>query len=75
MGPNLFFPELGVGGQNDMSREILSAARRVCNSCPVEERCLEFAIQNGIQDGMWGGRTRAERKELRRRYLLLDRTA
>ena len=44
--PSLFFPSDGVG---------VEVARRVCATCPVKEPCLEYALRNGIDHGVWGG--------------------
>jgi WhiB family redox-sensing transcriptional regulator len=41
-------------------------ARAVCELCPVADACLEFALQNQIEDGMWGGLTPDEREQVRR---------
>jgi len=30
-------------------------AREVCRRCAVRVECVEFAIDNGIVDGIWGG--------------------
>lgn len=44
---------------NQRSRE----AKKLCNTpCPVKKRCLDYAIDNDIPDGIWGGQTRGERK-------------
>lgn len=45
------------------------AARQVCNTCPVLEECLDFALSVPVaQDlGMWGGTSRSERLSLRDR--------
>lgn len=32
------------------------AAIRLCSSCPVREQCLEYALSNGEEYGIWGGR-------------------
>jgi len=37
----------------------------VCKVCPVREDCLEFAVENHIQYGIWGGLNYPQRK----RYL------
>lgn len=37
-------------------------AKRVCARCPVQEECLSWAIENGEQWGIWGGKTPEERK-------------
>lgn len=33
----------------------ISAAKRVCAECPVIASCLEAALDNGEQWGVWGG--------------------
>lgn len=35
-----------------------------CNECPVNLVCLEFAIRNDLQFGIYGGKTGPERKGL-----------
>lgn len=35
-----------------------------CNQCPVQEACLEYAILNKIEHGIWGGTTFTERRRL-----------
>ena len=37
-------------------------AFEVCRGCEVRERCLMFAINNGINYGIWGGMTPPERQ-------------
>ena len=49
--PELFFPE---AGQSSISRHI-RAAIAVCHRCEVRETCLQFALDNRITDGIWGG--------------------
>lgn len=44
-------------------------ARKVCQACPVQLNCLEYAIVLGVRFGVWGGKTRAQRDSLRRRLL------
>ena len=39
-------------------------ALSLCNSCPVKSECLEFAITNESVDGIYGGTTGDERKEI-----------
>ena len=31
------------------------AAAQVCDRCPVRQTCLDYAIDNHIEDGIWGG--------------------
>jgi len=30
-------------------------AVQLCHTCPVIERCLDYAITNQIEEGIWGG--------------------
>lgn len=58
MPPTLFFPSDGLGVQ---------AAQRICADCPVAETCLEYALVNRIDHGVWGGRSERERRRILRR--------
>ena len=61
--PALFFPHDGVG---------VERAQIVCRSCPVQEACLEYALENRISQGVWGGASERERARiLRSRRALL----
>lgn len=59
--PSLFFPSDGVG---------VEVARRICATCPVKEPCLEYALRNGIDHGVWGGASERERRRIARRRRL-----
>jgi WhiB family redox-sensing transcriptional regulator len=52
-----FFPSDGAG---------VDAARRICAECPVAEACLEYALRNRIDHGVWGGASERERRRLLR---------
>ena len=56
--PETFFPNDGVG---------VEIARRICADCSVKEPCLEFALQNRIEHGVWGGASERERRRIARR--------
>ena len=62
--PDLFFPvSVGTASAKQVSR-----ALRICERCQVKEQCLDFAMQTGEADGIWGGTTPEERvKALRAR--------
>lgn len=51
-----FFPNDGAG---------VLAAQKVCNACPVRRPCLEYALDNSITHGVWGGTSDRERQRLR----------
>ncbi len=53
--PEAFFPE--KGGSN-------RAAKAVCTACDVRLPCLEWALANHEQDGIWGGLSALQRKKL-----------
>jgi len=56
--PEAFFPEKG-GSTRD--------AKKICGSCEVRARCLEYALQNDERFGIWGGLSERERRKLRKR--------
>ena len=60
--PDLFFP-VAVG--NAVSKQV-SRALRLCQECTVRQDCLDFAMQTGEKDGIWGGTTPEERIRARR---------
>lgn len=65
--PEIFFPERGGSSK---------AARAVCAQCSVRAQCLEYALNNKEQFGIWGGTSERERRRLRReRNLRKLRTA
>lgn len=43
------------------------AARAVCETCPVRQQCLEYAVRKRIPDGIWGGLTEKELRALLRK--------
>jgi hypothetical protein len=42
-------------------------AKTICGRCPSQDACLQFALDNNIGDGIYGGLTEDERHNLRRR--------
>ncbi|MER5968258.1 WhiB family transcriptional regulator [Streptomyces sp. NPDC002055] len=61
--PELFFP-IGTSGPAALQAE---EAKTVCARCPVTEQCLEWALENNQDSGVWGGLEENERRALRRR--------
>ncbi len=55
--PETFFPSDGLG---------VIRAQRICADCPVQEPCLEYALANRIDHGVWGGRSERERRRILR---------
>ena len=56
--PARFFPSDGVG---------VDHARRICSTCPVQEPCLEYALEQRIDHGVWGGCSERERRRILKR--------
>lgn len=59
---DLFFP----AGNTGPAVEQIHAAKAVCRSCPVQEACLQFALESNQEAGIWGGRDEDERRRLRK---------
>ncbi|WP_406149480.1 WhiB family transcriptional regulator [Streptomyces anulatus] len=41
--------------------EAIAEAKELCGMCPVVRECLNFALENGLAEGIWGGLTEDER--------------
>jgi WhiB family transcriptional regulator, redox-sensing transcriptional regulator len=52
-----FFPERGAA-------VLTASVKRVCQGCPVRLECLEFALAENIQHGVWGGTSPRERRPM-----------
>jgi WhiB family redox-sensing transcriptional regulator len=61
--PELFFP-VGTSGP---AVNQAAQAKKVCGRCPVRKECLNWALETGQDDGIWGGMSEDERRALRRR--------
>lgn len=44
-------------------------AIRVCRGCPVKDDCLSYAVEHGVDFGVWGGLTERQRRAHQRRVL------
>ncbi|MFE1249455.1 WhiB family transcriptional regulator [Streptomyces sp. NPDC058766] len=69
--PELFFP-IGTSGPALPQTE---QAKAVCRRCPVQERCLQWALDTGQSIGVWGGTGEDERRALKRRTAARRRSA
>ena len=45
----------GLGHDRFFAPGRKDAVRRICDGCPVKARCGEWARNNGVVDGVWGG--------------------
>lgn len=56
LGTDLFFTA-DLGGDRE--------AKAICAECPAQAACLDYAIENNIPYGVWGGQSEAERRRAR----------
>jgi len=52
-----FFPQKGKAPEG----------KKLCKVCPAQVPCLEYALANHVQFGLWGGLTERERYKERQR--------
>ena len=55
--PDLFVRDERKGGT-------YSEARKICDACTVQAQCLEEALRNNEEYGIWGGTSRGQREQL-----------
>ncbi len=63
--PDDFYPD-SLGGKG--TPEYKQAKRRAlaaCDICPVQETCLNFALENDIRYGIWGNKTPSQRRGIK----------
>jgi WhiB family redox-sensing transcriptional regulator len=53
-GIEKFFPGRGKSS-------VIKKAINICNFCPVQYECFEYAMKTQTEDGVWGGSTPEER--------------
>jgi WhiB family transcriptional regulator, redox-sensing transcriptional regulator len=64
MDPALFFPSDEAGRR---------AAQRICAVCPVKIPCLEYSLDNRMDEGVWGGTSEQERYRMLRQRPIVKR--
>lgn len=58
LDPVIFYPQ---------TDEDAGEAKAICAACPVQEPCLEHALEHREKNGVWGGATERERLRIIRR--------
>ena len=61
--PELFFPISSSGPAVYQAKR----AKAICARCEIRQACLDYAIDAGPIQGVWGGMTERERRLLRQR--------
>lgn len=61
MNTDVFFPKRGLAsGMNSLA--IVAKSRLICAGCTVRKECLNFALENRIQHGLYGGISPGDRR-------------
>lgn len=81
--PHLFFSPHVCGEEcndncTDAKREQgrferIRKAKAVCRTCPVKPECLEWALANNVDHGVWGETTERDRKRIRQQRARSER--
>lgn len=61
-----FFPDEHEDSVEVMTLKTMNA-KAICMACPLTKSCLEYALKTPSLEGIWGGKTKTERRLLRRR--------
>ena len=56
--PDMWFP-------HPKDQQGTDIAVAICADCPVRDACLAYALEHGIEHGIWGGETATQRKPIR----------
>lgn len=62
--PALFFPPKEKTQTGRAVPEAYIKGREYCNHCSCKKACLEFALEQHIEYGLWGGLTWPERRRI-----------
>lgn len=60
--PEIYFPY-----PRRYNRKELAIVKKVCDSCPVQVECLDYALKNNEEWGIWGGLTPKQRTTLKKK--------
>lgn len=71
---NIDFPDLQGARCTETDPEMFfstsprkwTSAKELCAGCPVRDKCLQWAVEHQVVDGIWGGLTARDRKPLLR---------
>jgi WhiB family transcriptional regulator, redox-sensing transcriptional regulator len=65
---NRFFPDPNAIDYNKR----VEIAKSICSNCPVSGKCLQYAIDLDIPEGIFGGMTYNERRKLVKKTMRAD---
>lgn len=61
---DLFFPVGELDVEGTPAWRDAQHAKAICARCPVQGSCLQYALAEGEREGVWGGTTPGERRDL-----------
>lgn len=61
---DLFFPVGDPDTEGTPAWREAQQAKAICQRCPVQGSCLQYALAEGEREGIWGGTTPGERRSL-----------
>lgn len=64
--PDIWFGDRGIDDPYNTGYTTRTA-KSFCKRCPVKTECLEYALVNDEQHGIWGGLATKERQQLKQR--------
>lgn len=59
-------PELWFQLPGPQHREDTTEAMSICALCPEREKCLTYALDNDITEGIWGGLLPSQRRRIKK---------
>lgn len=54
--------------------KVIDQVRDLCFSCPHQQACVDFAIDEEIEYGIWGGYTASQRKRMKPKKIVKHRS-
>jgi hypothetical protein len=54
--------------------KVIDQVRELCFSCPHQKACVEYAIDEEIEYGIWGGYTASQRKRMKPKKIVKHRS-
>jgi len=64
--PALFDTDLTAKYDRPMATRI-KMGKKICETCDIKPDCLQYALDNNMSSGVWGGLSSSERNELKRK--------
>lgn len=59
-----FFIDTEIYGNSKRYQRMRDRAKALCQECAVQIDCLDFALRNHINYGIWGGTTEPDRRRM-----------